>query len=740
MAWYTYPLFCLASVALYGGLGAWLRRRYRQGMPWQVWAGLCLFLVSGYFVLGVADSREPLTLGLLAVPVGLGAGFWAAMVIHVATVRTSTARRVERRFQALLDELPCECWALDDSGRFCLFNRLAQARRGDGFLGKTLAECADRPSPESFVVWETAARRAFGGEVTGYRYIVEGQGAERHYQATITPVRHGDNVVGVIGVHVDVSEGTACEKALRAAEEALSLHVSQSPMGYVEWDLNFRIQAWNPAAEALFEVPAEEAVGSNGIDLLFPINERTAVEASWRDVRLARVRRRVEHLHTRRDGTRRLCEWHHTPVVDSDGTVKRLISFVQDITARSELEVQLRHVQRLDSMGLLACGLAQELNHLFTPAVIHLDLLENAHRETPALIEQVKPVREAFTQAIGLGQRILTLGRNSETEPTVWQALNPHVQDTVDLLRRTLDPRLRVIVLLSPDLPPLPLQPTVITQIVINLLLNARDAVLDKIARPPSDWKPLIRVSTSTLMAAARNAVGQVAGSPRLCQCIEISDTGCGMTDIVRQRVFEPFFTTKATGRGTGLGLPITRKGVQALGGWIEFDSTPGEGTTFRVYLPSPKQAIHTPPAAFSASSEVTGPGRHVLLAEDDEMVARALTLGLKRAGHEVTCATDGAAALALIRLEPSHYDLVVTDLNMPNLGGRDLLAALARDGIPIPVMVLSGHITSAILEELRSMGAAEVLRKPIRIGELLGAINRQRFLKALERQPSELV
>ncbi len=209
------------------------------------------------------------------------------------------------------------------------------------------------------------------------------------------------------------------------------------------------------------------------------------------------------------------------------------------------------------------------------------------------------------------------------------------------------------------------------------------------------------------------------------------------MNESIRERIFEPFFTTKASGHGNGLGLAITRKAVQAVGGWIEFDSTPGEGSTFRVYFPSPKQpqviARVPTPLSLPASDQ---PGKRILLAEDDDMVSRALTLGMKRAGHQVTCATDGSAALALIRLDPSAYDLVVTDLNMPNLGGRDLLAALARDAIAIPVVVLSGHITTAILDELRLLGAAEVLRKPIRIGELLASVQRP----LSPRKSSELV
>ncbi len=741
MATYAFVFFCLASATLYGGLHLLLKRHRNPRLAWLAWSWLAVVLLAGHFILRGTENHGQPALGLLAGAAGLGACLWVAFVMHAAAVTRAATFAAENRFQALLDSLPHECWALDEHGRFRFFNRLAQTRRGAGFVGKTLAECADRTSPESFEVWERAARRAFSGEDSGYDYTVSEAGNSRHFEAVITPIRADAGIAGVVGIHLDTTQGIACERARTAAEDALALQVKQMPMGNIGWDLNFRILAWNPAAETLFGIPADEAVGSNGIDLLFPINERTAMEATLREIRLGRERRRLEHVHTRRDGTRRTCEWHHIPLAGAGGAITGMISFVQDITLRAELEVQLHQVQRLDSMGQLACGLAQQLNHLFTPSVIHLDLLESNHRGMPGLRDQVKPVREAVTQAIALGQRILTLGRNDAAETTVWQPLNPHVQDTVDLLRRTLDPRLRVIVLLAPDLPPLPLQPTVITQIVINLLLNARDAIMERIAEPSPDWKPVIRVSTSTLMAAARNAAGQGGtAAPRSCQCIEISDTGCGMTEALRQRLFHPFFTTKAPGQGTGLGLPIALKGVQALGGWIEVDSTVGEGTTFRVYLPSPKQPAAPPVPVPSPLPDSAGPGRHVLLAEDDEMVASALTLGLQHAGHQVTCATDGAAALALLRLEPARYDLVVTDLNMPTLGGRDLLASLARDGLPIPVMVLSGYITSAILDELRALGAAEVLRKPIRIGELLGAIKRQGMRGTAEQRSRALV
>jgi len=662
--------------------------------------------------------------------------FAAILAAGVAWLRSAARRRAidmhmsarlasQLHLQNHLEDLPYECWAIDESGRFCLFNRAARARRGDGFIGRTPAECSHIQTPESFAVWESAIHRAFSGERVSYRFITAEPEGARHFEAVITPVRSGDKVVGLLGCAIDMTAQIAAESALCDAERNLAFQVRQSPAGFITWDSDFKILSWNPAAEAIFNIPGSAAIGQNGLDLLFPINERAAIEADWRQVQIERTHHRAQHAHTRTDGTRVVCEWLLMADLDSRGSLTGMTSFVQDMTARSDLEAQMRQLQRLDSMGQLACGLAQELNHLFTPAIIHLDLLENSNREFPGLRDQVKPIRGAVTQAIGLGQRILALGRNTDSEAVVWQPLNSHVQDTVELLRRTLDSRIRVIVLLAPDLPPLPLQPTLITQIVINLLSNARDAVMERLPKAPPEWRPVIRIGTSTLMALDRSLGGRTPGLPRPCQCIEISDTGSGMSEAVQQRLFEPFFSTKNHGKATGLGLAITRKSVQALGGWMQFESTQGEGTTFRVYLPSPKPVNTPQPASAQSALETAGPGRHVLLAEDDDMVASALKLGLERSGHRVTVATDGAAALALIRLEPTLYELVVTDLNMPNLGGRDLLAALARDGISVSVVVLSGYITSAILDELRSLGAAEVLRKPIRIGELLGAIRR---------------
>lgn len=708
------------------GVSSWVNAyaplRNQQG---EVTGVLGLEYDATRWTAAVAKSRWQWISGI-AFLVVVGAGTWVAVTLHSLSILKMNASASEQRFQAYFDSLPFECWAMDETGHFWLFNRFARASRGHDYLGKTLSECNGLAPPESLANWEIHCRRAFSGETINHTFT-QGEGPTlRHFHSIIAPVRAGDKIVGIVGTNLDITARVEADAARRFSENSLALHIRQTPLGVVEWDPSFLIKAWNPAVESIFNLPAEDAIGRNGLDLLFPPTERQQAEISWRELLLGRGKRHMEHIHIRGDGQRRLCEWHHTPLVDNQGTIVGLASFVQDITARSELENQMRQVQRLDSMGQLACGLAQELNHLFTPAIIHLDLLENSGRDDSTILDQVKPIREAFTQAAGLSQRILTLGRATDQEPLTWQCLNPQVHDTVELLRRSLDPRLRLIVLLAPDLPQLPLLPTVVTEIVINLLLNARDALMTKLGNPPSGWKPLIRISTSTLMAAPHVGAGVSGSPPRSCQCIEISDTGCGMSESIRERIFEPFFTTKASGHGDGLGLAITRKAIQAVGGWIEFDSTPGEGSTFRVFFPSPKQpqAIARAPAlpSFPASDN---PGKRILLAEDDDMVSRALTLGMKRAGHQVTCATDGSAALALIRLDPFAYDLVVTDLNMPNLGGRDLLAALARDAITIPVIVLSGHVTTAIVDELRLLGAAEVLRKPIRIGELLASIQR---------------
>lgn len=665
-------------------------------------------------------------LGLLVV---VGAGAWASFSNHSLAQRQDALRLTADTLKTHLDSLPYPCWAADSNGRFTLFNAHARREWGIDLTGKSLSEPGHGLPAETVARWNDLVQRALQGESVDSHDIVVRDGLPRNLHSVAGPVREGGQIVGAIGTQKDITARVRAEEARRNAEDKLLQHVRQTSLAIIEWDNDFAVTAWNPAAELIFGLPASEAIGHRRIEHIFGSDHSAAIERAWSELLRGAGERSVEHTHSLPGGIVRICAWTLTPLVNAHGGTTGLACIVEDITTRADLQRQIGQMQRLDSMGQLASGLAEELQSSFAPALAHLDQLERANVRLGGLDEHLRPVRQAFTRTLDLSERLLSLGRNDTLPHFPWQSLNPTVQDTVELFHRSLDVRIRLLVLLGGDLPVLPLDSSLISDVVVNLLDNARNAILALISdgAPHPEWKPVIKVTTSRVMTVPRHLGSISSNIPQPFQCLAISDTGGGLDEHTRDHLFEAFARRSNRARKTGLGLAITWKAVHTLRGWIEVESTPGVGTTFRVFLPSPEPAAAEPviPALANDANAGTAGGKSVLLAEDDELVTRALTLALRRSGHRVTCSTDGAAALALVRLEPTAYDLVITDLNMPNLGGRDFLVALQRDHITMPVVVLSGHLTSAILDELHQLGVAEVLRKPLRIDEIVVAVER---------------
>jgi PAS domain S-box-containing protein len=668
-------------------------------------------------------------IALLGLIVLIGAGAWVAFSNHTLTQRQESLLSNTQTLKTYLDSLPFPCWAVDTQGVFTLFNQRAREQWGRDLTGKSLRNPGHGLDPELAATWFDRQQRALRGESIDTQDIAIGESGPRTLHHMIGPMRDGEQTVGAIGTQLDITAQAQSVEARRHAQDKLALHLRQTTVAIVEWDTTFVITGWNPAAAALFGLTAEDAVGQRGIHLLFPVHERADIELDWSNLLRSGGVRSADHHHALADGSTRLCAWTHTPLLDASGAAIGMASIVHDLTAREKVRQATEQKQRLDSVSRLAGGVAEELQASFTPAMLHLGHLEQAAVRLGGLDEHIRPVRHAFSHTLDLSERLLALGRNDGLVPTDWQPLNPTVQDTVELFRRSLDPRIRLLVLLGGDLPPLPFSTSLLSDVLVNLLTNARNAMLGLIAdgAPHPEWKPVIKVTTSRITSASRPSVHGALPQPESFQCISISDTGGGLDEPTREHLFEAYASRPGSSRKTGLGLAITWKAVNALGGRIEVENRPGEGATFHVFLPSPKAPVSkAQPSPDAADAAPRMPGsKSVLLAEDDELITRAMTIALRRSGHRITCSTDGAAALALVRLEPTAYDLVITDLNMPNLGGRDFLVALQRDHISVPVVVLSGHLTSAIYDELHHLGVAEVLRKPLRIEEIVQTVER---------------
>ncbi len=708
-------------------VSAYVPLRDEQG---RVEGALGVDYPAAKFVAAVAMGRERM-IWLLSVPL-LILGFTTA-TMGALRAEIGARRGVERQLseseahmRTALDSMPFDFWVMDADGRYILNNAASREHWGDS-IGKTLADLA--VPVDTRAMWERNNRRAFAGEIVRGEVLLEVGGQRRFFYNVIAPVRVGEKIVGILGLNVDLTDRVSAEEALRVSERRLSLHVRQTPLAVIEWDTDFRVAAWNPSAERIFGFTADEVLGKNIASWIVPEGALAHIEQVWRAVVGRYGGSRSINQNLTKDGRTILCDWYNTPLIDESGRVIGVASHCEDITQRDALEKHLRQTQKIESLGQLAAGVAHEFNNLLTPMLLRLEMLRSDRAGDADLLTALRSIEDAIDQAAQLNQRILAVGRRS-AEKREMLALNPVIDDTLGLLRHTLDRRITLEVQLSPGLGPLMLDRSQVSQIVVNLVLNARDALLEK-CRPDADtkWTPQITVSTTPVEAVPPAELGVLEKpASRACQRLSVEDNGMGMTDEVRAHIFEPFYTTKAPGHGTGLGLAVVWNIVKNLDGWIDVTSASGKGTTFHIYLPvpaSPDGAVRAKPIGAKAVEGWGKSGLRILLADDNVFVADTLNHLLAREGHEVTYATNGEEAWSLWVSGggAATFDLVVTDQNMPVVTGVEFIRRLRASGSHVPVVVVSGHLAPALTVELQSLGVVSQLAKPFTQKELLSAV-----------------
>lgn len=642
----------------------------------------------------------------------------AARAAAEARLRTSDAR-----LRAMLDHLPFALWLMDADGR-CEAHNARAASTLAAAEGRTMDQFAF--DPEERAALDEDSRRARAGAVVT-REVSRGKGPERrHVFRLLAPVIEAPHRTGLVAVELDVTDRVEAEQARRRSEQRLALHVQQTPLAYLEWGPDRRVLRWNPAAERIFGYSAAEATGRPFDELIVPESTAAEVAETCRQLLARKGGGQGVSENRTKDGRTITCEWHNTPLVDADGQVIAVASHAQDVTERAALEQRLRQTQRMESIGQLAGGVAHEFNNLLTPMLMRLGQIAGAYAADERLVAMLRPVEESILQAAQLNQRILAVGRKATDTPALMN-LNPLVEAAADLLRHTLDRRIQLSLELAAGLPPALLTKGAVTQVVMNLALNARDALLARVEHgTPSGWSPRLRIATALAThapATAPEAMRHAQG----CLVLTVADNGEGMSAEVKSRAFEPFFTTKAPGQGTGLGLAVVWNVVETLGGVLDLRTAPGAGTTFTIYLPVARPedvpTFSDAPRAARVPAPRAAPLR-VLLVEDNELVRATLREVLAQAGHQVVCEDDGEAGLqALEKSAGRPYDVLVADLNMPRLSGRAMLERIQGRGYARGVLVVSGLVDPGLGEELRRLGVDRVLRKPIGMDELLTAV-----------------
>ncbi len=537
--------------------------------------------------------------------------------------------------------------------------------------------------------------------------------------AALTPATARARSYRLLATLLSVAIGVVCASGMvllarqqrvnrRLLEQAWLLDEAQDAI--VVSDLDRRITYWNRSAERLYGWPAREVAGRAVTDLLY------AADRSGVDAALAAVEQHGAWLGelqpVARDGRRVVAQSRWTLVRDADGAPLSILTIDTDMTERRQLEQQFYRAQRLESIGTLAGGIAHDLNNVLTPIMLANEILraQATDDDTRYLLGQIGDSARRGAEMVG---QVLSFARGQEGRRGEVQ-VQALVDGVARIARDTLPKNIEVLTRVAPAVPALVGDATQFQQVLLNLCVNARDAM-------PDGGRLAISADSMALPALGEPLLGDMAAGTYVV--LQVEDTGEGIPQDALERIFDPFFTTKAPGKGTGLGLSTSLTIVRKHGGQIRVYSEPGRGTRFRVYLPAPGS---TPTAAAPAIEQPLPRGHgETVLVVDDEPEIRTLTRHvLDTAGYRVLVAVNGADALAQYEQHRSEIAVVVTDMMMPVLGGDELLRALQQLNPAVRVIAVSGISANEAVARAAGPEGTTFLAKPFTAAALLQALH----------------
>ncbi|WP_456432707.1 ATP-binding protein, partial [Thermosulfuriphilus sp.] len=390
-----------------------------------------------------------------------------------------------------------------------------------------------------------------------------------------------------------------------------------------------------------------------------------------------------------------------------EGEFKGSFALVADITEKKKMEDRLLHTQKLEALGTLAGGIAHDFNNILTGIMGYLTLLRQKIKD-PEPLKFIDIIERSSLRAADLVRQILTFSRDLKPTGEGPVNLNDIVRETEALLKGTMEKSIVLEMSLAEALPAIKADPTQIQQALLNLCVNARDAM---------DGKGRLKISTSTIMLGDEDGpFSELMAAPGLYVMLSVSDTGCGIPEDILPRIFDPFFTTKGLGKGTGLGLAMVYGIVRGAGGYIHVESIVGRGTTFYLFFPAAEVEQRAAEPNFVRGNLSGQEG--ILVVDDEELIRHLAHEILSRYGYRVFLAKDGYEALNLYQAFKQEIDLVILDLIMPEMGGEETWERLRKIDPGVKVVFITGYNRT----DESSLGAP-IIYKPFNVEEFLQLI-----------------
>jgi PAS domain S-box-containing protein len=614
----------------------------------------------------------------------------------------------QQLLKSVLGNAPVIVWQVDHEGRFELAEGSAMSLLGlepGTIVGRTVMELF--PDVPHMI---RATERALQGHAV--EDVVSGRQHEFEYR--YVPRRDATGAItGATGVAIDV---TARRNAERTNHRLMSA-MEQAEESVLLLDPNGRIEYANAVFEVMSGIPKEQAPGRIWPALL---PGSLVEEASHKEIALALAggtswRGTLRYERPGQSSERNACIQHASlsPFRDSQGSLTGFVAVSRDVTLQVRTEERLRQIEKMDAVGQLAGGVAHDFNNLLQVIMGNAGLCQRLGAPE-SLQDPLREIADAGKRAAGLVSQLLTLSRNVGKPKTI--DLGGLVDRILPLLRRLLGEH--IVIDLLPVGPALEVwgDESQLEQVIVNLCVNARDAM-------PEGGRLQLRLSRCGADAAEISRLGLSAGASYVA--LEVTDTGCGMSEEVQRRVFEPFYTTKAPGLGTGLGLATVYGVAKRHGGAVEVHSQVGKGSRFRVLLRSSEQRADS---SRQQPQQVLQDGRRlrVLLAEDDDAVREITRRFLVQAGHDVVVARNGTEAVGRFGEASARFDLLVLDAIMPGVNGPEVYRAF-RALSATPVLFVTGHDFNVLgsLPATTSASPWAVLRKPFSAEDLGAAIGK---------------
>jgi len=518
-------------------------------------------------------------------------------------------------------------------------------------------------------------------------------------------------------VYATLEDITESKKAFDQSQRLAAI-VRSTGNAIISKTLDGTITTWNPAAERMYGYDAEEAIGKN-INMLVPDEAKADLERTLESIRSGNRVTNYETIRRRKDGALIDVSLTVSPIHDEAGHVVGSSAIAQDISQlkravaeRQVMEEQFHQSQKLESIGRLAGGVAHDFNNMLNVILGYGELMLTKLEEADPLWEYTREVVEAGKRAAALTRQLLAFSRKQTLRPRVLN-LNDIISNLKKMLGRLIGEDIQLTTALAEDLCRVEVDPGQIEQVIMNIAVNARDAM-------PQGG--VFTIETRNVALDERYAKEHINVEPGNYALLIMSDNGCGMDETTRKRLFEPFFTTKAMGKGTGLGLATVYGIIAQSKGYIWFYSEPGKGTAFKIYLPC-TTTLKSPTKVTADLIETPGSGQTILVVEDEASLRKLCAAVLKKAGYHVLAAANGGEALLLIEEKKMQPDLILTDVVMPGMSGK-VLADRLKQALPhIRVLFMSGYTDDAIVQHGVLGSGMPFIEKPFNTTTLVNKV-----------------